>query len=125
MSRSDNPIEKRMQKLFPALSVRKQASRPAASLLVALVALVGAAWLPTPAQAAPAPEQFFNGIALPPPAGVYVSPALWHAAFANGIVIRDVSHQKFTQSLPLPPLGCVWPCGSRPCGFAPPAFLLH
>ena len=94
-----------MQKLFPALSVRKQASRPAASLLVALVALVGAAWLPTPAQAAPAPEQFFNGIALPPPAGVYVSPALWHAAFANGIVIRDVSHQKFTQSLPLPPLG--------------------
>src|SRR5262249_40115187 len=42
---------------------------------------------------------------LPPPKGVYVSPQLWHALFAQGIVIRDVRHKLFTGSLVPPPAG--------------------
>src|SRR4030095_12979783 len=40
---------------------------------------------------------------LPPPTGAYISPQLWHALFAQGIVIRDVRHKIFTQSY-LPPV---------------------
>jgi hypothetical protein len=36
---------------------------------------------------------------------VYVSPALWHVSYANGIVIRDIRHRKFTNHLPPPILG--------------------
>ena len=39
---------------------------------------------------------------LPPLAGTYVSPAQWHAAFAQGIIIRGVQHNKFTRNLPVP-----------------------
>src|SRR5207247_2451046 len=30
---------------------------------------------------------------LPPPDPVYIAPALWHALFAQGIVIKDVRHK--------------------------------
>jgi hypothetical protein len=40
---------------------------------------------------------------LPPPNDAYISPAKWHALFAQGIVIKDVSHKFFTDSLPPPP----------------------
>src|SRR5262249_20790822 len=40
---------------------------------------------------------------LPPPNDLYVSPALFHLLLQNGIVIRDIRHWFFTQSLP-PPL---------------------
>src|SRR6185369_6360743 len=42
---------------------------------------------------------------LPPPTGVYISPQLWHALFAQGIVIKDVSHKFFTGSFPPPSTG--------------------
>ena len=42
---------------------------------------------------------------LPPPEGIYVSPAQFHALYAQGIVIKDVKHSYFTQSLPPPPAG--------------------
>jgi hypothetical protein len=42
---------------------------------------------------------------LPPPLDEYVSPADYHAAYAQGILIKDVSHDRFTQSMPPPPLG--------------------
>jgi len=42
---------------------------------------------------------------LPPPNGGYVSPAQWHALYAQGIIIRDVRHKFFTGSLPPPPPG--------------------
>jgi hypothetical protein len=51
------------------------------------------------------PPRFSTSNSLPPSDGVYVTPAQWHAAYANGIVIRDVSHNRFTQNLPAPPLG--------------------
>src|SRR5207244_12557307 len=41
---------------------------------------------------------------LPPPNGAYVSPDQWHALFAQGIVISNVSHKFFTDSQP-PPTG--------------------
>ncbi len=50
-------------------------------------------------------EYFAAQNLLPPPPAVYISPAFWHVLFANGIVIRDIAHRKFTQSLPPPPLG--------------------
>ena len=49
---------------------------------------------------APAPTRV-----LPPPGGVYVSPQLWHALFAQGIVIRDVRHKFFTGGLQPPASG--------------------
>ncbi len=54
---------------------------------------------PDPAQVTPVgePTQL-----LPPPTDMYISPALWHALYAQGIVIRDVRHKLFTTSL-LPP----------------------
>src|SRR5437867_274730 len=42
---------------------------------------------------------------LPPPDGQYVSPADYHAAYAAGIIIKDVKHNRFTQSQPPPPPG--------------------
>ena len=42
---------------------------------------------------------------LPPPNGAYVSPAQYHALFAAGIVLKDVSHSFFTQSLHPPSAG--------------------
>src|ERR1051325_11620746 len=36
---------------------------------------------------------------LPPPTGKYVSPQQWHALYAQGIVIKDVSHKFFTDSM--------------------------
>ena len=52
-----------------------------------------------------ATEKPFPNSQLPPPAGQYVSPQQWHALFANGIVISNVSHQRFLQSQPPPPPG--------------------
>src|SRR6185503_9569944 len=53
-----------------------------------------------------APPQPYPTPDLPPP-GQYVSPQQWHAYFAQGIVIRNVSHRKFFQQNPppLPPPG--------------------
>src|SRR5262249_18565157 len=53
----------------------------------------------------PPPEFFSLQNLPPPPSSVYISPALWHVLFNNGIVIRDIAHRKFTQALPPPPLG--------------------
>ncbi|MSU57603.1 MAG: HYR domain-containing protein [Pedosphaera sp.] len=51
------------------------------------------------------PEYFNPTNSLPPSNTVYISPAQWHVLFAQGIIIRDVRHRFFTQSLPPPPLG--------------------
>ncbi len=71
----------------------------------------GVTWQPTTSgptevvlQKPPVPH-FFTSNALPPQPGVYVSPADFHAAYANGIILRNVSHKRFTQSLPPPPPG--------------------
>jgi autotransporter-associated beta strand protein len=53
----------------------------------------------------PIPEYFTPSNLLPPPSTVYISPALWHVLYNNGIVIRDVRHRFFTQNYPPPPLG--------------------
>src|SRR5215831_8779903 len=45
------------------------------------------------------------GQLLPPPNGAYVSPQQWHALYAQGIVIKDVKHKFFTQSLQPPSSG--------------------
>jgi hypothetical protein len=42
---------------------------------------------------------------LPPPNDKYVSPDQWHALYAQGIVIKDVSHKLFTTSMPSPNSG--------------------
>src|SRR5262249_39393994 len=42
---------------------------------------------------------------LPPPDGLYVSPAAFHAAYQAGIIIKDIKHDRFTQSMPPPPPG--------------------
>src|SRR5205807_2568302 len=34
-----------------------------------------------------------------------ISPAQWHALFAQGIIITNVSHDRFTQTQPPPPPG--------------------
>ena len=51
-----------------------------------------------------APAHPFPSPNLPPP-GQYVSPQQWHAYYAQGIVIRNASHNRFTQSQPPPPPG--------------------
>src|SRR5439155_24463975 len=51
------------------------------------------------------PEYFAVTNTLPPANTVYISPALYHVLYAQGIIIRDVRHRFFTQSLPTPPLG--------------------
>ena len=45
---------------------------------------------------------FFPGNVLPPPTGVYISPALYHQLYANGIIIRDIRHRRFTGGQPPP-----------------------
>src|SRR5207247_10393005 len=42
---------------------------------------------------------------LPPLDGTYISPAKWHALYANGIIITNASHKRFTQTQPPPPPG--------------------
>src|SRR5206468_2238804 len=42
---------------------------------------------------------------LPPLNGQYISPQLWHALYAQGIIISNVSHKRFTQTFPPPPPG--------------------
>jgi uncharacterized repeat protein (TIGR01451 family) len=54
---------------------------------------------PDPKVVTPAPEPT---PLLPPPNDNYVSPAQWHALYAQGIIITNVSHRLFTGSL-LPP----------------------
>ena len=59
----------------------------------------------TVTQPAQTPQHFNPSNFLPPTNAVYISPALWHALFANGIVIRDIRHRYFTQNFSPPPLG--------------------
>jgi len=56
-------------------------------------------------QVAAQPQFFFPTDQLPPPNSVYISPAQWHALYANGIIISNVSHRAFTYSSPPPPAG--------------------
>src|SRR5262249_15025564 len=42
---------------------------------------------------------------LPPLDGSYISPQQWHALYANGIIITNASHDRFTQTQPPPPPG--------------------
>ena len=42
---------------------------------------------------------------LPPPNGAYVSPQQWHALYAQGIVITNVSHRLFTGAFQPPAPG--------------------
>ena len=49
--------------------------------------------------------RFFTTNILPPANRVYVSVQDFQAAYANGIVIKNVSHKGFTQGLPPPPAG--------------------
>jgi hypothetical protein len=48
------------------------------------------------------PEIFSSSNILPPPGGVYISPADWHVAYSQGIVIRGVQHRGFTRGLTAP-----------------------
>lgn len=52
-----------------------------------------------------APEHLFGSNTLPPPEGMYVTPAQFHAAYAQGIIIRDVRHRRFTGGEPPPAPG--------------------
>src|SRR5207237_213294 len=54
---------------------------------------------------APPPERYSTSNVLPPPDGMYVSPQLYHQLYANGIIISNISHRRFTQSEPPPPPG--------------------
>src|SRR5207248_956629 len=51
-----------------------------------------------------APPQPYPTSNLPPP-GEYISPEKWHAYFAQGIVISNVTHKRFMQTQPPPPPG--------------------
>jgi hypothetical protein len=66
----------------------------------------GQSW--TPSSGTP-PRMRFTGTApsntLPPREAEYVSPADWHAFYAQGIYITNASHLSFTGSFPPPPLG--------------------
>ena len=44
---------------------------------------------------------------LPPRNDLYISPTVYHQLYANGIIIKDVRHSFFTQSLPPPPAGVI------------------
>jgi hypothetical protein len=69
------------------------------------VTMVAAFFLALPAHA-DWPVWFpFPGSTLPPPEGVYVSPADWHVLYANGIYLTDIRHSAFTASYPPPPPG--------------------
>ncbi len=63
---------------------------------------------PTPARMTlerSAPEHHFATPNLPPPDGQYVSPQDFHTFAAQGIILTDPSHDRFTQSSPPPPPG--------------------
>jgi hypothetical protein len=51
-----------------------------------------------------APEQTVPTQNVPPP-GEYISPEKWHAYYAAGIIISNVSHQIFSSQFPLPTSG--------------------
>jgi hypothetical protein len=51
----------------------------------------------------PVKKRVFQSNNLPPLNGQYVSPADWHAAYANGIYLTNASHKRFTQNFPPPP----------------------
>src|SRR5207244_4815121 len=53
----------------------------------------------------PSPEVPKPSPNLPPLDGTYISPAKWHALYANGIIITNASHDRFTQTQPPPPPG--------------------
>jgi hypothetical protein len=71
----------------------------------------GQSW--SPAQSAPggvqlqtkSPEQAETNPDLPPKGSAYTSPNTWHALYANGVIISNVSHERFTQSFPPPNSG--------------------
>jgi len=50
-------------------------------------------------------EQPTSSPNLPVTNAPYVSPQQWHALYANGIIITNVIHDRFTQSQPPPPPG--------------------
>ena len=50
-----------------------------------------------------ASPHWFPQDTLPPASGEYVSPQQWHQLYANGIIISNASHLRFTQSTPPPP----------------------
>src|SRR5438552_9087406 len=52
-----------------------------------------------------APEMPSSSSNLPLTNSPYVSPAQWHAAYASGVYISNVTHRGFTQSIPPPPPG--------------------
>ena len=52
-----------------------------------------------------APEVTNSTATLPVTSTPYVSPAQWHALYANGIILTNVSHSRFTQTQPPPPPG--------------------
>ena len=66
----------------------------------------GGSW--TPSLGAP-PRMRFTGTApsntLPVKDASYVSPAEWHAQYAQGIYLTNASHLAFTESFPPPPSG--------------------
>ncbi len=57
---------------------------------------------PVPRNSKAGKLHFFPGNWLPPTNGMYVSPAMWHQAYANGIIISNIAHRIFTGSI-LPP----------------------
>ena len=66
----------------------------------------GNTWL---ASTSAPPRMRFTGTessnVLPPKDANYVSPAAWHAAYAQGIYLTNASHLGFTASYPLPAPG--------------------
>jgi autotransporter-associated beta strand protein len=52
-----------------------------------------------------APEVPTTAATLPVTNSPYISPALWHAIYAQGIVISNVTHRSFTASLAMPSPG--------------------
>src|SRR5688572_2596471 len=66
-------------------------------VVIVLIAFVQSASSQTPRR--------FNTNVLPPPEGMYVTPQQFHQAYANGIVISNVTHWRFTGGEPPPPPG--------------------
>ena len=53
-------------------------------------------------------QRVFPGpVTLPPTNSVYNSPAQWHAQYANGILISNITHRAFTAHYPPPTVGSV------------------
>jgi hypothetical protein len=52
-----------------------------------------------------APEMPAPSSSIPVTNAPYISPAQWHALYANGIYISNVTHRAFTQTYPPPPPG--------------------